>query len=166
MPRSRTAPRSAGSSPTSMTAAPARRLLHWIRSLCPCSKPSHSGSGRSMTFETHGQIDIVPPLAWSEVSPTGFMVMANGSPVVPAGQWVALTVVEDLVDRPEGTLHRFRFTSLVAAQREVPLAQRETMRVQVAAIVAAFPTHVFGGVERVIRFRGNELDDVWRIGLL
>jgi len=117
-------------------------------------------------FQVHGYIDVVPPLAWSEVKAAGFMVAdAEGVPQVPAGQWVRLVATETLVDRPEGVLHRFTFDRLEAKEVEVPADQREIMRSQVAAIVAAFPANVFGGVSRVIRFRGEDIDDVWRIRL-
>lgn len=115
-------------------------------------------------FEATGSIDIVPSLAWSEVKAAGFMVAdSNGVPKTPPGQWVALTGQELVLDRPEGALHKYNFDHLVAAEVEVPLDQRELMRAQVAAIVAAFPNSVFGGASRNIRFRGNELDDIWRI---
>jgi hypothetical protein len=117
-------------------------------------------------FQVFGEIDIAPPLTWSEVEPSGFAVMnAKGVPKPPAGQFVELIPVEDIVARPEGTLHRFTFSKVVAAGNEVPEDQREAFRAQVAAVIAAFPTHVFGAVSRVIRFRGDLLDDQWRVRL-
>lgn len=115
-------------------------------------------------FEATGSIDINPPLAWSDVSAGGFMVAdSKGVPVVPPGRWVELLADETLISRPEGVLHRYVFTALRAAAVEVPLDQREVMRQQVEAIVAAFPGSTFGAFDNRIRFRGNELDDIWRI---
>ena len=117
-------------------------------------------------FQVFGEIDIAPPLTWSEVEPSGFSVMdSKGVPQPPAGQFVELVPVEDIVARPEGTLHRFTFSKVVAAGNEVPEDQREAFRAQVAAVIAAFPTHTFGAVERTIRFRGDLLDDQWRVRL-
>lgn len=117
-------------------------------------------------YEVRGSIDISPPLAWSEVKPTGYAVMdGTGVPQPPVGQWLRLVPTEILVDRPEGTLHAFRFGSIEAVQAEVLEADRETLRAQLAAIVAAFPTHTFGGSSRIIRFRGDLLDDQWRVGV-
>jgi hypothetical protein len=115
-------------------------------------------------FQTSGSIDIVPPLAWSELAPTGIMVMdGNGLPQVPVTGWVELEYIEQLLPRPEGTLHRFTFDTIVPAQLEIPVNQREVFRAQIATLVTTFPTHVFGGANRVIRFRGEDLDDVWRV---
>lgn len=117
-------------------------------------------------YEVRGSIDISPPLTWSEVKPTGYMVTdAAGVPQVPAGQWVRLALTEEIVDRSEGTLHRYTFAKIEAADSLVPEQNREALRQQVAAIIAAFPTHTFGGVDRSIRFRGDLLDDQWRIRL-
>ncbi len=113
-----------------------------------------------------GQIDIVPPLAWSEVQPTGFMVMSpQGFPTLPGNRLTALVPSVELVSRPEGTLQRFTFPALTAATPDIPDTAREAFRAEVAAVIAAFPTHVFGGTDRVIRFRGDALDDQWRIRL-
>jgi hypothetical protein len=76
---------------------------------------------------------------------------------------VALRYVEDLVPRPEGTLHRFTFPAITPAFDEIDEVDRETFRQQVQEVIAAFPTHTFGGVTRVIRFRGNQIDDMWRV---
>lgn len=115
-------------------------------------------------FEAHGKIDITPSLLWSEVRTAGFMIEdARGVPTVPPGQWVELVADREIVNRPEGVLHRFTFAALTWYQPEVPLLARETMREQVAAIVAAFPANTFGTLNRRILFRGNELDDFWRI---
>lgn len=119
-----------------------------------------------MVFQVTGEIDINPPLTWSEVQSTGFMVMNNkGEPKVPQGRWVELVATEELVDRAEGTMHRFTFSSLVVAAAEIAEADREAFRAQLQAMIAAFPTHTFGGVNRTIRFRGDLLDDQWRVRL-
>lgn len=119
-----------------------------------------------MSNQSQGLIDIAPPLAWSEVQPLGFMVMnVLGYPVPPVTGLVQLNVVEQLVDRPEGTLHRFMFDGIGPATPDITTGQRTVFRDQVAAIVTAFPTHTFGGVSRNIRFRGDQLDDQWRIRL-
>jgi hypothetical protein len=116
--------------------------------------------------QASGEIDISPPLTWSEVQPTGFAVMnAKGVPKVPAGQLVELVATEEQVSRPEGTLFRYTFGKLVAASPDIAVEDREAFRAQVAAVIAAFPTHTFGGVSRVIRFRGDLLDDQWRVRL-
>lgn len=116
-------------------------------------------------FIVEGSIDISPPLAWSEVQPTGFMVMnARGEPKAPPGRYVRLVDVEQLIDRPEGTLHKFTFASIVATTEEIPVPERPVFQAQIAAIVAAFPTHVFGGVSRIIKFRGEAFND-WRVRL-
>lgn len=114
-------------------------------------------------FQVTGDIDINPPLTWSEVQPTGFMVMVNGSPAVPAGRYVHLVATEELINRAEGTMHKFTFDKIVAVDAQIPEADRELFRSQVAATIAAFPTHVFGGMSRTIRFRGDLLDDQWRV---
>ncbi len=117
-------------------------------------------------FQVTGEIDIVPPLTWSEVQPTGFMAMdAAGVPQVPAGRFVRLVPTEELVDNLEGTLHRFTFASLAASDAQILSTDREIFRAQVAATIAAFPSHAFGGVTGVIRFRGDLIDDQWRIGV-
>lgn len=117
-------------------------------------------------FQVTGSIDITPPLTWSEVKSTGFMVMNSaGYPVVPPGQYVRLTPTEELVDRAEGTLHKFTFDRIEASDVEIPDGSRETLRAQIAAMIAAFPTHTFGGANRNIRFRGDLIDDQWRIRL-
>jgi hypothetical protein len=119
-----------------------------------------------MGNQVSGGIDIVPPLAWSEVAPLGIMAMnAQGAPVVTGGSFAAFDVTETLLDRAEGTLHRFTFPNLIAATADLAGPDREAFRQQVAAIVAAFPTHTFGGANRNIRFRGDQLDDQWRIRL-
>lgn len=117
-----------------------------------------------MPNEMQGFIDITAPLTWAEVGPTGFMAMVNGVPQVPPGRWVELVATETLVDHAQGTLHRFTFGRLVAATADIPDAQREAFRAQVQEIFTAFPTHTFGTTSKVIRFRGDQLDDQWRVG--
>ncbi len=112
-----------------------------------------------------GEIDIVPPLAWSEVKASGFMVMPDRTPVPAAGRLVTLSWVEELIDRAEGVMHRFTFPSIQAATPDIATADRATFQAQIAEVIAAFPTHVFGGVSRAIRFRGNAIDDQWRVRL-
>jgi hypothetical protein len=117
-----------------------------------------------MTALVAGGIDIVPPLAWSEVAPTGFMVKdAGGVPVMAPGRMVALVPTETLLDRPEGTLHRYLFARLEAVTPEPP--DRAVFVAQLIETIAAFPTHVFGGTDRGMRFRGDLLDDQWRVVL-
>lgn len=119
-----------------------------------------------MTNLASGSIDIVPPLAWSEVEPTGFMVMSpDGEPVLPGNRLTLLVPTATILSRPEGTLMRYTFDALTAATPDIPLAARETFRAEVAAVIAAFPTRVFGGASRTIRFRGDALDDQWRVRL-
>lgn len=111
-----------------------------------------------------GGIDIVPPLAWSEVAPTGFMVKdPGGVPVMAPGRYVGLVPTEALLDRPEGTLHRYLFTRLEATTPEPP--DRAAFVAELIEIIAAFPTHTFGGGDRAMRFRGDLLDDQWRVVL-
>lgn len=117
-------------------------------------------------FQVTGEIDINPPLTWSEVQPTGFMVMnANGVPKVPDGRYVELVATEEIIDRSEGTMHKFTFASLAATDAQIDEPNREVFRAQVAETIAAFPTHVFGAANRTIRFRGDLIDDQWRIRL-
>lgn len=117
-----------------------------------------------MVFQVNGEIDINPPLTWSEVQPTGFMVMnSDGEPEVPDGRWVKLVATEELLDRAEGTLHRFTFAKLACVEAEIPDADKETFRAQLQATIAAFPTHTFGAANRTIRFRGDLIDDQWRV---
>lgn len=112
---------------------------------------------------TQGSISISPPLTWAEVSPTGRMVMnANGQPVVPAGTYVWLVPTEELVSDPNGTLHKFTFATLQPTTPDIPSADREGFRAAVQATIAAFPGHTFSGI---IRFRGDLIDDQWRIGV-
>jgi hypothetical protein len=123
-----------------------------------------------MPNQVQGEIDINPPLAWSEVQPTGFMLPdVNGFPVTGSAggnlRLVTLPPVETLVERPEGILHKFLFPTLAATSPDIATEQRELFRAQLAEIVAAFPTHTFGGVNRVVRFRGDLLDDMWRARL-
>lgn len=118
-----------------------------------------------MAVQTSGEIDIMPPLAWSEVQPTGFMVMPSRTPEPGPGRLAALRYVEELVPRPEGTLHRFTFPAIVPTTADINGQDRETFCAQVQEIVAAFPSHIFGGASRVIRFRGEVIDDVWRVGV-
>jgi hypothetical protein len=108
-------------------------------------------------FEVRGVVDVSPPLGWVDVASTGFMVIGDrGFPVVPAGRWAGLS--------PEDN-NPFVFPYLVAAQMEVPADDRETFRQQLVEIVAAFPGHTFGAVSNVITFRGDLLDDLWRVTL-
>lgn len=118
-----------------------------------------------MPNQVTGGIDIVPPLAWSEVQPTGFMIMSPaGFPILPGTRTTLLAPIEELLDRAEGTLHRFTFPTLTAATPDIQAgAARTAFRDEVAAVIAAFPTHVFGGANRIIRFRGDQLDDNWRV---
>lgn len=118
-----------------------------------------------MPVQMSGEIDIVPPLAWSEVQPTGFMEMPSRTPLVVTGRLAVLRYVEELVPQPEGTLHRFTFPAIVAATANINGTDRELFRAQVQEIVSAFPTHTFGGVTRVIRFKGDVIEDVWRVGV-
>lgn len=119
-----------------------------------------------MVNQVKGGIDIVPPLAWSEVSPTGFMVLNTlGTPVAAPGRMTTLVPTEELVIQPEGTLRQFTFARLEAASPDIADQDREAFRAEVQATIAAFPSHTFGGVERIIRFRGDQLDDNWRVGL-
>lgn len=118
-----------------------------------------------MPAQTIGEIDIVPPLTWSEVQSSGLMVMPGRTPVPADGRLAALRYVEELVPHPEGTLHRFTFPSIISVTADIDSADRETFRLQVQEIINAFPTHTFGGVSRVIRFRGNQIDDQWRVGV-
>lgn len=120
-----------------------------------------------MTNQVTGGLDITPPLAWSEVQPTGFMIMSPlGFPVLPGTRLTLLTPVEELLDRTEGTLHRYTFAALTAATPDIPEGPaRQLFRDEVAAVIAAFPTHVFGTINRTIRFRGDQLDDNWRVRL-
>lgn len=118
-----------------------------------------------MPVQMSGEIDIVPPLAWSEVQPTGFMQMPNRTPVPAAGRLAMLRYEEELVPQPEGTLHRFTFPAIVATTADITGTDRDLFKAQVQEIVSAFPTHVFGGVTRVIRFKGDVIEDVWRVGV-
>lgn len=116
-----------------------------------------------------GGIDIVPPLTWSEVQPAGFMVLSTGdrpSPIAPDTRLTWLRPIEEKVNRPEGVLYKYTFDRLEAATADLSDAQHETFRAEVAEIIAAFPTHAFGGVDRTIRFRGDQLDDNWRVRLM
>lgn len=116
-------------------------------------------------FVVQGDIDIVPPLLWSEVEPTGFMVMdSHGVPVVPAGRLPLLTYLEQLLNKPEGTLHKFTFPSITSSTEEIPTANQPVFRDQVQQIINAFPTHTFGVPDRAIKFRGDGFDD-WRVRL-
>lgn len=118
-----------------------------------------------MAAQTRGEIDIVPPLTWTEVQPSGFMVMPSRLPRAADGRMAALSYIEELVPHPEGTLHRFTFGSIIPVISAIEDVDRETFRLQVQEIVNAFPTHTFGGVSRLIRFRGDQIDDQWRVGL-
>lgn len=120
-----------------------------------------------MTNQVTGGIDISPPLAWSEVEPTGFMIRSPaGFPVLPGTRLTLLAPTEELVDRPEGTLHRYTFHALTAATPDIPEGPaRMTFRDEVEQVIAAFPTHTFGTNNRIIRFRGDTLDDNWRVRL-
>jgi hypothetical protein len=116
-----------------------------------------------MTALVQGQITITPALTWAEVSPTGRMVMDSaGYPQVPAGTYVKLVPTEELVANPDGTLHKFTFAALVPSEASIPSGDRETFRAGVQSTIAAFPGHTFAGT---IRFRGDLIDDQWRIGV-
>lgn len=118
-----------------------------------------------MAVQTAGEIDISPALTWSEVKTSGFMVITGRSPIPAEGRLAALRCVEDLIPAPEGTLHRFTFPAIIPTMPTIDSVDRETFRQQVQEIIAAFPSHTFGGVIRVIRFRGDQIDDMWRVGV-
>lgn len=118
-----------------------------------------------MPVQTSGEIDIVPPLTWSEVLPTGFMVMPSRTPLAGTGRLAALRCEEELVPQPEGTLHKFTFPAIVATTANIAPGDRDAFKAQVQEIVNAFPTHTFGSVTRVIRFKGDAIEDVWRVGV-
>lgn len=118
-----------------------------------------------MPVQTSGEIDIVPPLTWSEVQAAGLMEMPSRTPVSPVGRFATLRFVEELIPQPEGTLHKFTFPAIVPATADIPPGDRALFTTQVQEIVNAFPTHTFGGVTRVIRFKGDAIEDVWRVGV-
>lgn len=118
-----------------------------------------------MPVQMTGEIDIVPPLTWAEVQSTGFVQMPNRIPIPGDGRLAGLRCDEELVPHPEGTLHRFTFPAIVAVTADINGADRELFRAQVQEIVTAFPTHTFGGVSRLIRFKGDVIEDVWRVGV-
>lgn len=118
-----------------------------------------------MPVQMSGEIDIVPPLTWSEVQPTGFMELPSYTPRPADGRLAALRCELTVIPQPEGLLQVFTFPAIIATTANITGADRALFTAQVQEIVSAFPTHVFGGVTRLIRFKGDVIEDVWRVGV-
>lgn len=111
-----------------------------------------------------GTIDIWPPLEWSEVEPTGFMILnPEGIPVLPGTRLSLLCPEETIVTTPEGVLRKYTFDTLSAATPDIPLQGRAILRREIEEVIQTFPGHGFGDIEDTILFRGDVFYDYWRI---